>query len=715
MRLRFNQRLQKAAARVLVGIASAALITGCGGGGSPNPSLPLVAATPIVASPISGGSGGGTSTTPTTATFILSESASAQDAVSREQAYRATNNGGRRPMFVSPGTQGVTITATPNGGSPTIYVYNVSSGSSLCSTSGSTRTCTMPVAIDPGTYSFTMTLYDQAPTGAPLTIPSTANALGVSNLGSVVIAPHTTNNVAFSVEGIVSGVALSGGASFISLPANGIAHTAGLALVVTDASGATISGAYASPIAVSLSESGGSGHSQLELNGSPVGANATLTKSSDSLAIAYDGGGSPGYTTTTSFGGVSGAVRMSPLYVSGSLAFTDQAQAKSVSISEADSPFTSAPSVSWSCSGFTPSISGTNASATYSVTSPALTVGSPAPSYSCPATVTITDALGTSISTTEGGGPTFTTACASVAANIYVGAASGTYILSNGSPCPLVVSGANEVVVYDPADASHPASASLSVSEQRDTKAASINASACSPYSITASSSVSPGSNVSSAMTGTVNVGVGTSALTFYGCNVIVSDGNGQSVSKLVIIDPSTYATSYSGAYSFAYGDSCNFTVFLCTGDTSATGGLASGVFGLLWSQSVVVGMLSTSVAPTSPSSELTAHVSWSVTPGSISYSCAGATPGAGFPGNNVTAYVEVETLNGASGWLAPGAITNGQTITWYNPSATPGTYDIALNFTGCQSGNYASTSPPYFESTWTDIAGTASGSISQM
>ena len=49
------------------------------------------------------------------------------------------------------------------------------------------------------------------------------------------------------------------------------------------------------PIAVALTESGGSGHAALQLNGGASAAAVTVTKSTDSVQVVYDGQGSAGY------------------------------------------------------------------------------------------------------------------------------------------------------------------------------------------------------------------------------------------------------------------------------------------------------------------------------------------------------------------------------------------------------------------------------------
>jgi len=410
----------------------------------------------------------------------------------------------------------------------------------------------MNVQINPGTYTFTMTLYDAAPVSGA--IPSSAHALGTSTLGSITIAPSQDNVLAFSVEGIVSGVGLSGGSSFISLPANGSPHSAGLALIVTDASGAPISGTYATPIAVSLSESGGSGHTQLVLNGTPVGTSATLTSSSDTLGLSYDGGGAAGYTTTTTFGGVTGAVRMSPLYVSGPLTFSDQNQTKSISISEANSPFTSPPAVTWSCSGFSPAVSGTNASATYSVTSPSLVYDAAVPSFACPGTVTITDALGTSITTSSSGSLPVATYCASTGgvANLYLGATdgSGNYEASNGSACPLTPASGNLTVYAPPNDASHVGTLADAISEQRDTTTASVTATTCAGIA-TPSPALTPGATLASPLGGNVSVtSLPTTVAGTQNCSVMIDDNNGQPpkpVAVQVIPTVQTFGTTPTG------------------------------------------------------------------------------------------------------------------------------------------------------------------------
>lgn len=308
----------------------------------------------------------------------------------------------RRPQFVSPSTNGATLVAKDHTTGATVLsnTYNFSSGSGSCTTS-TPRSCTMSFFIVPGNYDWTLTLYDQAPSGG--TIPGTAKALGISQT-TLAISANASNTLNFSVSGYVTGApgvtcspTACGALTYYSLPADGSSHTFPFAITWYDPDGNAMTGSvpFTSSQSVTLTETGGTGHSYLALNGTNVGASATVTKATDAVALVYDGKGSSGYTTTTNIAGTS--VTLSPLFLGASgpapsLSITKLSQTVTDAITEASagSGIAYVSSISGTCSEITANTAtGSGASATESVTT------STAPGTSTSCTVNVKDTDGT--------------------------------------------------------------------------------------------------------------------------------------------------------------------------------------------------------------------------------------------------------------------------------------------------------------------------------
>jgi len=176
----------------------------------------------------------------------------------------ATATAARKPAFVSPGTNGVAVTTyahsdanhlTPLG----TAVTDVSSGSSACVVSSASRTCTVALTTPPGSDDFVFTLYDTAPVNG--TIPAAAHILGTAAVTQTIVA-GTANVVNAGINALIVG--LGGVATRIPVAADGTAHTVGLTIAPTDfgnnpiVAGST-NAAFANPITVTATESGGSG------------------------------------------------------------------------------------------------------------------------------------------------------------------------------------------------------------------------------------------------------------------------------------------------------------------------------------------------------------------------------------------------------------------------------------------------------------------------
>uniref|UniRef100_E6QPD0 Uncharacterized protein n=1 Tax=mine drainage metagenome TaxID=410659 RepID=E6QPD0_9ZZZZ len=343
----FNRVNRGSARRAIAAIALLALV-GCGGGGSP--------VTPAAAG--------------TTAKVHA-------QVVIAFPAPTSPSSSARSPKYISPSTNGATISVYPAGNDVTPVFQqsdDLSSGSSLCS--GSPRSCTIPMEVSPGNYDFVLSMYDAAPVSG--VIPASAKELSTEKI-TATISPNGLNIITFKLQGIVVGAPTltcsptpCGALNYWALPADGTQHIFPIAVTATDADGNAITGSnpYTSPISVSLTESGGSGHTVLTVNGVSEGTSATLTSPADQLALVYDGGGAPGYTTTTNVAGTS--LTMSPMYVVPNAAITEGllTDTHTASVTEAGAPVSEAYTTSTTCgSQVSANASGSGASATLTMNS----------------------------------------------------------------------------------------------------------------------------------------------------------------------------------------------------------------------------------------------------------------------------------------------------------------------------------------------------------
>jgi streptogramin lyase len=174
-------------------------------------------------------------------------------------------------------------------------VTDVSGGSGACVASGGSRTCTVAVSAPPGNDDFVFTLYDTAPSSG--VIPPAAHVLGTAGVTQTLVA-GSANTVNAPINAVIVG--LSGQAALVPLAADGVAQNVGLTIAPTDFGNNAITAGssnapFANPITVALTESGGSGHAALQLNGGSPAASVTVSKSTDTVQVVYDGGGAAGY------------------------------------------------------------------------------------------------------------------------------------------------------------------------------------------------------------------------------------------------------------------------------------------------------------------------------------------------------------------------------------------------------------------------------------
>ena len=323
-----------------------------------------------------------------------------------------TSSSGRSPKFVSASTNGVLAQVYSDSGYTTLVAQSavdVSSGSAACGgATGYPRTCTVALPLGAGTYWLKIASYDAAPVGGSF---ASAHLLAQGTVAGFSVVANQANMLSVFLSGVISNIGV-GNAAYISLPGDGNLHIVSLLVNPTDfGNNAIVAGAndpYANPITISLGETGGTGHATLILNGGPASSSVTLTKSSDSAVLSYDGKGAPGYgisLTFTASGAPTQTVAISPLYVSSvsplftstlgaqALNFYAASQSATLSLTELGAPGTTTytATANAGCSGIaTPgSMSGSGASASVSVTN-----GATLSATGC--VLTIADSLGTS-------------------------------------------------------------------------------------------------------------------------------------------------------------------------------------------------------------------------------------------------------------------------------------------------------------------------------
>ena len=325
--------------------AAAVLLAGCGGGGgSLNPSSPSAnAANP----PVSG-------VQSVHVTVVLGGHSG------------PVTSSVKRPKFVSPSTNGIDIKVSAHGGNTILGESrtDISSGSAACGGhTGLPRTCTVDVPAPPGNDDFIGTTYDAAPVSNAFT---SAHVLGIGAL-TATIAPGAANNLTLFISGVINSLGYL--APNASLPADGAVHNLGFVLNPADYGNNPIvagnNDPYQNPISVQLTESGGSGHVQIVKNGTPTGGSSTtLTYSSDTVSVRYDGGTAPGYSVAVTVSATNvtpetltisplHVTSASPYYASHTLTFTASGQTAQVNLSETNAPvstaYTATPSAS--CAG----------------------------------------------------------------------------------------------------------------------------------------------------------------------------------------------------------------------------------------------------------------------------------------------------------------------------------------------------------------------------
>src|SRR5579875_2139277 len=136
----------------------------------------------------------------------------------------------RGPKYLSPATQSIQVQITPQSGcmtcsGPKTLVQNLTVNSSGCTSSLASVTCSLTVSLNPGTYTATLTTYDQQASGnPPSSIPSNANILSQNqqvsftvNAGQNNVVPLTLYGVPAQVQLVLAGSPSTGAASVVAV------------------------------------------------------------------------------------------------------------------------------------------------------------------------------------------------------------------------------------------------------------------------------------------------------------------------------------------------------------------------------------------------------------------------------------------------------------------------------------------------------------------
>ena len=212
----------------------------------------------------------------------------------------------RKPMFVSSGTNGLSVSvafASAPSTSVGSSVIDVSSASSSCTAGSGGRTCSIyvnaPVSPSGTSDVFTFTSYDTAPASGA--IPSSAKVLAIGSVSLSVVAGQTNT---FNVSLSGTPATLTFAASSVPFVADQGAQTIAIGPTIKDASGQIIVGTYATPVTVTVADTGN--HTALSTGGSAA-ASIILGSSTDASALnaLYDGKASGTYSFALASGSAS--------------------------------------------------------------------------------------------------------------------------------------------------------------------------------------------------------------------------------------------------------------------------------------------------------------------------------------------------------------------------------------------------------------------------
>ncbi|HTW85089.1 MAG TPA: NHL repeat-containing protein [Candidatus Sulfotelmatobacter sp.] len=167
-----------------------------------------------------------------------------------------TQGSSRRPRYISPATQSITINVTDQGSSTSVSGYpqtaNLTPTSSGCSSTLASTQCTLTLTLGPGDYDATFTTYDQ-PNGA-------GNQLSAAQNVPFSIVAGTTNTITLTIGGIPTSVRIIADSptTIAGDPVNGFTLPTGdngyVTVLGVDADGNYVLGVGAPTVALSSSD-----------------------------------------------------------------------------------------------------------------------------------------------------------------------------------------------------------------------------------------------------------------------------------------------------------------------------------------------------------------------------------------------------------------------------------------------------------------------------
>jgi hypothetical protein len=191
--------------------------------------------------------------------------------------------GRKRPKYISPATQSVSISVT--GESPVIA--NVTPGSPGCTTSSSGTSCTITVPAPFGQDTFTVTLFSGQ--------NGTGSILASGTVSANIVLGGTVPTISITLNSVVSSVVITLGNPS---PLVGTATTIPVTVTAKDNTGATIIAPGSYTEAIQLTDSDTSGHTALSAT--------TVNGPSDVITLSYDG--SAAVTSATISAQVTGTI-----------------------------------------------------------------------------------------------------------------------------------------------------------------------------------------------------------------------------------------------------------------------------------------------------------------------------------------------------------------------------------------------------------------------
>jgi len=309
-----------------------------------------------------------------------------------------SNSQKRHAQFVASSTQGVLVTVyassdTGHTNPLASSATNVAPGSTACGGTVGARTCAIVIPAPAGSDAFVFDTYDQPPVAGTTTFPAGADLLATGVVPSQTITVGQANTVNVTLGGTLASYAVNPYNTQLLAGLSG--QTAAISITAYDAGGNAIIGAYTDsngnpdPIALDVQETGGSGFTTVAVDGGTPGGTASVTQSSDTIAIHYNGGGSPGYFATINTVPESGPTQQptfDPLFLTAnpSSALTIAAQ-PTLTIASGQTV-----TLSYSAENFSTALPGIGGGGCYGV----VTFGTPTPTSGDVGSVTIADAAG---------------------------------------------------------------------------------------------------------------------------------------------------------------------------------------------------------------------------------------------------------------------------------------------------------------------------------